>query len=619
MPSSNRPSADDQHDRSLTSHTAAVVAVHLGPEVRNRASAWCEIIVAVHRAGMLPDEAMYEASIAFAAATVDAGMVARRALAHVDGSLGLAVTGGLSAAARATILRDVRDVRGVAVRFDQPTPVETDLERALLAGDLTTANRIALREHPFTGSIGGLLARLEPERLQDHPLLALRVAASMLSREQTRARADVYFQIAARSRAGIDELTDPVTRAVAHALMSVALRRAGDVNRMLDHTRKALEVLEPRALARQTTGEESEPVAMGLDQAGTSLYLSGDSLGARRAFEALSVHAAAARLPHRANRAHALLALLDAIEGRMNAVEQRLARIDPSAWPDGWDGAHLAKPMHIAKAALLTSRADPMGALEELRLVEADYASTDFWGPMHVMRVVAAGLAEDDELMARFLRDAEQHPGPHLPGTVTSMDLAHAIVSGLAPHIAPPRPPYTALSDAAKAISALALVRVRRTAASEVVAAITTAVPLARIFVLLIRFLSAEEQDRAAAAAEVAALANHHGLWSPFAMLTASERELLRELAPAGALAEFDRYRTRALSGQADVVLTEGEQRVLAALATGASRPQIARDLHLSLNTVKSHLRSLYMKLSATTRDQALQRALSLGLVNMPR
>ena len=606
---------DDPAARRVAPATAAVVTVPLGPEAPTRAGVWAAILTSVHRAGLLPDEALYRAVVALAGGSGDSGDIARAALAQVSTSLGLTVIGPVPETARAAVLRDAREAHGVSLRFDRPATADTALERALRAGDLAEADRVAWREHPFTSPLGGRLTRLEPSDLREYPMLALRAGVAMYARDQTRGRADAYFTVATRSGSRIGELTEPVPRAVAHAVMSMAHRRLGDNERMLHHTHRAVEVLEPIAIARRATGQEAEAVAMGLDQAGISLYLGGDGMAARRVFEALAVHAAAAELPVRINRAQALLALLDAVEGRMNSTEQRLLRIDPSAWPEGWDGSHLAKPAHIAKASLLTSRADPMGALEVLRLVESDYPTADFWGPMHVIRLTAAGLAEDEQLMARFVQDAEAHPGPRLPRTAASMDLGHAIISGLAPHIAAPRPPYAARSEAARAISALALVRTRPAAAAEAAAGIENGMPAVQIFVLLVRFLAAREQDRPAAAAEVAALANHHGLWSPFAMLTAPERELLRALAPEGALAEFDHYRTRALTGQGDVVLTEGEHRVLAALATGASRPEMARDLHLSLNTVKSHLRALYLKLGVTTRDQALQRARSLGLM----
>ena len=52
--------------------------------------------------------------------------------------------------------------------------------------------------------------------------------------------------------------------------------------------------------------------------------------------------------------------------------------------------------------------------------------------------------------------------------------------------------------------------------------------------------------------------------------------------------------------------LTRRELEVLADLASGRTNKQIARDLGVSLNTVKFHVRNLYQKLGVTSRSQAI-------------
>jgi LuxR family maltose regulon positive regulatory protein len=62
--------------------------------------------------------------------------------------------------------------------------------------------------------------------------------------------------------------------------------------------------------------------------------------------------------------------------------------------------------------------------------------------------------------------------------------------------------------------------------------------------------------------------------------------------------------------------LTESELRVLRALATEGSLQAAARSLYLSTNTVKTHRRTIYRKLGATTREEALNRAAELALLD---
>jgi LuxR family transcriptional regulator, maltose regulon positive regulatory protein len=65
--------------------------------------------------------------------------------------------------------------------------------------------------------------------------------------------------------------------------------------------------------------------------------------------------------------------------------------------------------------------------------------------------------------------------------------------------------------------------------------------------------------------------------------------------------------------------LSPGELRVLRYLPTNLSRPEIASELSVSLNTVGTHLRSIYAKLQVRDRSSALQRARELRLLAASR
>jgi LuxR family maltose regulon positive regulatory protein len=68
-------------------------------------------------------------------------------------------------------------------------------------------------------------------------------------------------------------------------------------------------------------------------------------------------------------------------------------------------------------------------------------------------------------------------------------------------------------------------------------------------------------------------------------------------------------------SARACKLITQGEIRVLPYLVTNLSAPEIAEELYLSTNTVRTHVRHLYQKLGAHIRIQAIERARAPGLL----
>jgi len=134
--------------------------------------------------------------------------------------------------------------------------------------------------------------------------------------------------------------------------------------------------------------------------------------------------------------------------------------------------------------------------------------------------------------------------------------------------------------------------------------------------------------DRRAANREVEAalrLAEPDGVVLPFAMTGA--RELLEalprhETAHAALLGDIlDVLHGSSVSAQdedslpAAVELSPTELRVLRYLPTNLSRPEIARELSVSVNTVNTHIRNVYGKLQAGDRSSAVRRARQLRLL----
>jgi LuxR family maltose regulon positive regulatory protein len=135
------------------------------------------------------------------------------------------------------------------------------------------------------------------------------------------------------------------------------------------------------------------------------------------------------------------------------------------------------------------------------------------------------------------------------------------------------------------------------------------------------------DRNRAAAAAEAAlTAAEPDRLMFPFAMTDAAELldTLPHHQTAHGALRSdiVDLLRgvtassiDRELPSQS-AELSPSELRVLGYLPTNMTRTEIAQALHVSINTVNTHIRNVYAKLGAGDRSAAVQRARQLRLLS---
>lgn len=64
-------------------------------------------------------------------------------------------------------------------------------------------------------------------------------------------------------------------------------------------------------------------------------------------------------------------------------------------------------------------------------------------------------------------------------------------------------------------------------------------------------------------------------------------------------------------------VVTKREEEVLQLIADGCSTPEVAEQLYISQKTVKNHLASIYQKLDARDRTQAVLQAVRMGIVHL--
>jgi two-component system response regulator DegU len=131
-------------------------------------------------------------------------------------------------------------------------------------------------------------------------------------------------------------------------------------------------------------------------------------------------------------------------------------------------------------------------------------------------------------------------------------------------------------------------------------------------------------------AGAVAFMTKDSAMHDVVATVCAIARSILREMEPAGAMASSAVLVTAAApsgtgapgasdgaSDERTSPLTAREEEILQLIANGRSTTEVAADLYISGKTVKNHLASIYAKLDARDRTQAVLSAVRSGIVRL--
>jgi two-component system, NarL family, response regulator DegU len=88
-------------------------------------------------------------------------------------------------------------------------------------------------------------------------------------------------------------------------------------------------------------------------------------------------------------------------------------------------------------------------------------------------------------------------------------------------------------------------------------------------------------------------------------------------LSPQLASSMLDELRRLERPTDDERVITKREEEVLQLIADGCSTPEVAEQLYISQKTVKNHLASIYQKLDARDRTQAVLAAVRMGIIHL--
>jgi LuxR family maltose regulon positive regulatory protein len=268
--------------------------------------------------------------------------------------------------------------------------------------------------------------------------------------------------------------------------------------------------------------------------------------------------------------------------------------------------------LHWMRGALELSRGCPERALDAFPGAErlAEGLRTPLvptaWMRSHVLQVLVR-LGQTEQVEAALAEMDDQQRDPAFIRSVTAVlrlasDDPQAASVALGPAITGSAPPGTPILQ----VEALLLEAIARDTLSDPAAArraLERALDLAEPDRLLMPFLFHPAPEL---------LERHARRGTAHAALIAEILSLLPGTKPPVAAS------SAAPVGQPQSMrepLSQAETRVLRYLPTGLTVPEIAEQLYLSANTVRTHLRHIYQKLGAHHRGEAVDRARALGLL----
>jgi len=545
--------------------------------------------------------------------------------------------------ARLSDPRTLRDIHRRAAEWYRQQAMPLDAVKYALRGglwslasDLTGVHVAVFALRGSARELDVLLSAVPRDVLLSHPELAAALAA-------------------ARIMQGTSAEVQELTAAASAGLNSLARERAKRLRLVLDLTEMGYARFQGRLAAAVTAAHQipNDPHTLAglglaawdlipilvLSNAGTAELWLGDDLEAEKHLRAATDtnRRSGFLRPHLNAAAH--LALLRAEQGDLPTAQADAQQVVQRATQAGWSASVQVVAAYLALARVALDQDDPAGVDRWLTRV----AGIESTAREPHIQLVAAGLTalrladagNREGALAGLRATTDRLAGSAPPMLTDRLLLVQAELLRRAGDLLQAADVLTGLCRPATASTAHALTRLHL-AAGRVTAAERELSPFPperatarqRVDRAVLRVLIAASQDREAAlrALEDALLAAAPlRMRRPFLLESMDLQPLLGDRIEAGTGMEaFAVDLLHRMSEQPHRpappvtlvdALTEREQVVLRYLASTLSNAEIAHELYLSVNTVKSHQRMIYRKLGADGRRDAVRRAKDLRIL----
>lgn len=418
--------------------------------------------------------------------------------------------------------------------------------------------------------------------------------------------------------------------------VQVALRRRGRFDLAYSYAGSLLQIAATARAARPDTTLDLVPSVQ--LTAGQTFLLAGDLRGCREPLQHAYESAADSPLDYIRADAAASLALVHAVTGETGLARTWLDRYTSAPTPSTWLEPTISGKATVARLLMCLDRL----ALDEARILadampDSDRIAADEWWAFRLSAYMRLALHADPSSGLDLLdhAPARHHTREARGGIATPLlAVAHADL-------------LLALGRADQARSALdsvghdhPLLRVSRARLALLTGELAVALRLAadstwqreakvahRLDMLLIHAVAAHRGGDNGAAGDALQqavdIARSSAALRPFTTVPRADLDELASTVPAAAALlaapPLATARDTYPATITQVRLTQRERRVLEHLAAGLTVQQTATALVVSYNTVKTQISSVYRKLGATHRTDAVARAHQWGLLGNHR
>lgn len=502
---------------------------------------------------------------------------------------------------------------------------------AVAAGDLSLAVDVvrvgwfALLHDDRRDSVRQTLDQLSTAQLMAHPLLAMALGLVYNADGARRSKAIYYFGLAAAGVRNRPGRLSPAERALVLTSESAALRLMGKSSLSVSSARAGLQALEA---IHEGRSELIGYLPRLYSQLGTSLFYGGQEAEALHVFARGFAEAGPSDRSSFGNLA--MSAGIHALAGNLAEAGDRVLAARGEPWTDEQRCMYVGTFYRIAEAVLALERFDVVQAQRHLNMMKHDRRSIEHWAVIARVQALTTLLAGDASRALVELEDYAVLRGGEGDTKVARQRLC-SMRSLL--HIALGN--YEAASTVLRsdggnspqdhvdrARLALATDRIGevykelRAIAGRPQSVRTSAEALSVEAAAGLR--AGADRRTMAVVRQLASLLRHSDQRIALHLLPPDDVDAIRRtLEGIGARDVLEPAPCEPVLIQPDrPALTPREVAVLNALARSSAVGDIAAELFVSTNTVKSQLRSLYRKLGARNRDEALAVALHRHLIS---